>query len=101
MTQDYGNSENYVVGYWNQGEEAFDVKISVVLDDGTEILLEKLQKVYLTVEADGIQALSISAQEVNAAVQEVAPGAEYDVRVTFVPADGSIAWDYAITMDRL
>jgi len=101
MTQDYGSSENYVVGYWNQGEEAFDVKISVVLDDGTEILLEKLQEVYLTVEADGIQALSISAQEVNAAVQEVAPGAEYDVRVTFVPADGSIAWDYAITMDRL
>ncbi len=102
MCDVYGTGMLYVVGYWNQSEEAFSVEISAVLADGTEILLKDLPIIYRTIEADGIQALTVDAEALDAAVQETAPGTEdYDVRFIFVPDNGSVAWDYAITMDKM
>ena len=89
-----------MVGYWNRGEDIFTANVSIVLNDGTEILLEGVEVKELTEQNDGINALSVSSNAVHVAAQKVLETMEsYDVRVTLVPADDSVVWDYAITMD--
>lgn len=101
------NGTDYVIGYWNQGDAVFTPYISVILLDSNgeicELVLNGIEFIYLTVENDGIQAISIN----QALVQEAAAAAileegytgDFVIRVTFVPMDGEGELDYAITFD--
>ncbi len=107
LTYQYGNDTNYVVGYWNKGDEDFLVYASVILDeideDDNELILSGIDFIYLSAEADGITALSASQTDIQdaakAAMAEVGYTGSYAIRITFVPADNDGTLDYAITFD--
>ena len=98
---------NYVIGYWNQGQGDFTVYASVILDeaadDNNELLLTDIDFTYLTVEDDGICAVSVSKSDVQKAAQaamaDAAYTGSYAIRIAFVPADSDGTLDYAITFD--
>lgn len=106
MTGEYGNGANYVVGYWNRGEGQFNPALSLVMDqvtDGDDVIdLSFYAFNYLTVEEDGILAVSFSVADAHAAAKAALPeGYEgtYAIRINFVRVGGGTDTDYAITFD--
>lgn len=92
LSAEYKDSGLYVVGYCLRTNVLFDRYVSLILSDGTEVIVTDLE----FSEVDGVRAVAFS----KAAVAEWASQkgyTDYDIRFTFVPegADGSL--DYAIT----
>mgnify|MGYP003291312626 CR=1 FL=1 len=94
LTEEYGNGENYVVGYWNQGNVKFTQYVSIILENGEEIILEGIE----FSEIEGLRAVVFSKAAVEAAATELGYSAdEYLVRFAFVPYGADSTLDYAIT----
>ena len=94
LTEEYGNGENYVVGYWNKNNVYFTKYVSILLEDGTELILEGIE--YSEIEE--LRAVVFSKADVEAAATELGYSAdEYLVRFVFVPYGADSSFDYAIT----
>ena len=108
LTDAYANG-NYVIGYWNRGEVAFNPYVSLVLydveGDDNELVLTGIDFNYLTVAKDGVCGLSFSQSAVDAAAEAAISAAgytgSYAVRISFVPTTGDNTLDYAITFDTV
>ena len=93
VMEDLSDDQNYVVGYWNKGNVAFTMYVSIVQSD-EEVILENIPLTNLT----DLRAIAFSKADVKAAA--AAAGYEsgtYDVRFTFVPSGAVGSLDYAIT----
>lgn len=92
LTDSYGNGENYVVGYYIRNEVAFTKYVSLLLADGTEIIVDGIS--FITVY--GLRTVAFSKAAVDACAAQNGY-TDYTVRFSFVPygADGS--FDYAVT----
>ena len=107
-TMDYDESK-YVVGYWNQLGGQFTPYIYVVAEDATDedkvFALVGMDVQWLTVEEDGVRAITLSKTAAHEAAEAVLaaqkPGytGRYAIRVELVPNDSSNMHDYAITFD--
>ncbi len=96
LTKDYGNGENYVVGYWNKGQVDFTQYVCLVLSTGEEIILEGIEYS----EIEGLRAVVFSKAAVEAAATELGYSAdEYLVKFVFVPYGADSSFDYAVTFD--
>ena len=99
LTEEYGNGENYVVGYWNRGEVQFLRNVSLMLhtplDNGNDqIVLSEIE----FIELEDVRAISFSKEAVEQAALALGYSAdEYDVRFSFVPMGSDSSFDYAIT----
>ena len=95
LTNSYGNGVNYVVGYYAQNDVRFTYYVSIVLEDGNEIILDGVD----FSEAENLRAVVFSKAQVEelAAARDYTDSSIYHVRFAFVPygADGS--FDYSIT----
>ena len=108
LTDAYANG-NYVIGYWNRGEVAFNPYVSLVLydveGDNNELVLTGIDFDYLTVAKDDVCGLSFSKSAVDAAAEAAISAAgytgSYAVRISFVPTTGDNTLDYAITFDTV
>ena len=112
LTEEYGNGENYVVGYWNRDDIEFMPTISVILDvpEGCldEVYLEGVEFGYLNKVAgdvNTITAVTFDAATVEAmaaqAVSDVGFSGNYAIRITFLPINGEDELEYAITFDSV
>ena len=94
LTNDYGNDEFYVVGYWNRGNVEFYHYVCIVVKEtGEEIILE-----IEPTELENVRALAVSIVDIETLALEAGYAADtYYTKIVFVPerADGS--FDYAIT----
>ena len=97
MSAAYGNGSNYVIGFWNRNDIDFINNITIVNGE-EETLLTGINFKVLTKDVDGINAISISQAEVEAAMK--AAGVTGDVRIVFVPTGGGTDLDYAITLTK-
>ena len=99
LTEEYGNGENYVVGYWNREEVQFLRNVSLMLhtplDNGNDqIVLSEIE----FIELEDVRAISFSKEAVEQAALALGYSAdEYDVRFSFVPVGSDSSFDYAIT----
>lgn len=109
LTEDYTEG-NYVIGYWNREKVEFNPYVSLILynvaeDENDELILEGIDFVTLTVEADGVCGLAFSQEAVTAAAAAAIEAAgytgDYAVRINFVPVNGADDLDYAITFNTL
>ncbi len=109
MSAAWGNGVNTVVGYgtWREISD-FNPYLSVILYDAAEgendeLVIDYADFLYLTKEADGINALSYNTAAVQAAAEAAIANAGYSgsfaIRISFVPVDGDDTLDYAITFD--
>lgn len=106
LTDEYGNGENYVVGYYNRGGVTFTYYVSLVpksggTDNDIIIMSSAANPEYFTVlstaNGDAVNAIAFS----EAQVKDSSTGYDlsaYDIRFTFVPTDSSGSFDYAITI---
>ncbi len=93
LTENYGNNENYVVGYYVKNDIEFTEYISLILSDGTETgIWSGIEFVAL----DEVQAIAFSKEQVKAWAESNGY-TEYEVRLTFVPTESDGNFDYAIT----
>lgn len=107
LTTDDGTS--YIIGYWNRGEVTFNPYVSVILEDSTdennELVLTGITFNYLTVEQDGVTALTFdkttAGNAAAAAVAEAGYTGSYAIRISFVPINSTDTLDYAITFDSV
>ena len=92
LTDTYGNGVNYVVGYYVRNGVTFTKYVSLLLADGTEIVVDGIS--FITI--DGLRAVAFSKAAVDAYAAQNGY-TDYTVRFSFVPygADGS--FDYAVT----
>lgn len=96
MSAEYGNGENYVIGYYCDSNVDFTYYICVRGENDEEEALTGINVTELTRDEDGITALSFSMAEVEAAME--AAGVEGYLCIVFVPRDASGDLDYAITI---
>ena len=92
LSEQYGNGDFYVVGYYARNNVAFTQYVSLLLASGEEVILD-----VEVLPMDNVRAFSFS----KAAVKEAAKDyTDYLIRFAFVPegADGSL--DYAITFEE-
>lgn len=109
MTSSKGESENYVIGYYNPKEIPFVINVSVILDDVTDadnqIDLGITEFTYKNNDDDGYVGVAFNkAQADEAAANAVADRnytGSYAIRVSIVPAGGDNTLDYAITFDSV
>lgn len=93
LTEDYGNGEYYVVGYYAESYVEFSHYVSLILADETEIAIWSGIE-FITI--DGIRAFAFSKAAVDAWAAEHGY-ADYDVRFSFVPVGSDGSFDYGIT----
>ena len=94
LTEQYGNGEYYVIGYWNRSNVDYTQYVSLFFADGRDIILNDIE----FVEIDGIRAVAFSKAAVEAAATALGYSADdYNVRFTFVPYGADSSLDYAIT----
>ena len=101
LTESYGNGTDYVIGYWDRGDVDFGLYISLIpegADGDEEVVLEGIEFVYLTVEKDGIRAVSCDVEAVAQAIGSLGQAGGYSIRINFVPMSGEHDLDYAITL---
>ena len=96
LTQAYGNGEYYVVGYCNFKDVWFSQYVSLILADGTEVVVPDVEFVAL----DGIRAFAFSKAAVDAWATENGY-TDYDVRFSFVPDGAEGSYDYAVTFTEV
>lgn len=92
LTDLYGNGENYVVGYFIQNDVTFTKYVSLLLADGTEIIVDGIQ--FTTIE--GLRAVVFSKAAVDAYGAQNGY-TDYTVRFSFVPYGADSSFDYAVT----
>ena len=92
LTDTYGNGENYVVGYYVRNEVTFTKYVSLLLTDGTEIIVDGIQ--FTTI--DGLRAVAFSKAAVDAYAAQNGY-TDYTVRFSFVPYGSDGSFDYAVT----
>lgn len=106
--EDLSTDSDYIIGYYNRESVEFSPYVSVVLYNAAEgqddePILSGIGITYLTEENDGMQAISVSKAQVDAAVQawitENQYAGGYAVRIAFVPVTDESTLDYAITFD--
>ena len=94
LTELYGNDRDYVVGYYAYDEISFTYYVSLILDDGTEIILDGVS----FNESDSPRAIFFSKSEVESAITRQGYSLDDgDVRFAFVPYGSDGSFDYAIT----
>lgn len=99
LTDEYGNGENYVVGYWDRNNVDFIYYASLILhtpleDGNDEIVLTGIEFTSL----EDVRAIAFSKDAVEAAAVELGYTSDtYDVRFAFVPVGSDSSFDYAIT----
>lgn len=94
LSEQYGNGENYVVGYYMYNNLQFTYYVSIYLPNGEEIILNGVE----FTEGNYPRAIYFSKAEVEAAI--IAAGYstdDGDVRFAFVPYGSDGSFDYAIT----
>ncbi len=100
LTEQYGDGEYYVAGYWARNNVQFIYNVSLMLytpleDGNDQIILMDFEVIELS---DGVRALAISKSAVIAAAAELGyEEGTYDVRLSFVPFGADERHDYAIT----
>ena len=108
--EDLSTEENYVVGYYNNGEVSFNPYVSLILYDAAEgendeVVLDSIVVSYLTVDNGGIRGLSFSkaatAEAAAAALQAAGYTGHYAVRISCVPINSTDTLDYAVTFNTL
>ena len=92
LTDLYGNGENYVVGYYIRNDVTFTKYVSLLLADGTEIIVDGIQ--FTTIE--GLRAVVFSKAAVDAYAAQNGY-TDYTVRFSFVPYGSDGSFDYAVT----
>ena len=101
MTEEYGNNENLVVGYYETTDVQYIYYVSLILNnviegENDQVILDSATIVSL----DEPRALSVSKSEIILLASELGYNeADFDIRISFVPigADGSV--DYGITFN--
>ena len=99
LTEQYGNDENYVVGYWNRNNVEFLYYASIILktslaDGNNEIILENIE----FFELEDVRAIAFAKSAAEEAARKLGYSPEdYDVRFTLVPVGSDGSFDYAIT----
>ena len=92
LTEAYGNGEYYVVGYYAGNNVAFTQYISLILADGSEIIVEGVELITI----DGIRAYAFSKSAVDQWAAENGY-TDYEVRFSFVPEGSDGSFDYGVT----
>ena len=95
LTEKYGEGTHYVVGYWNRDFVKFVYNVTIILENGEEILLEKID---FSEQETPCRAIVFSRDAVHAAAEALGYSPdEYVVRFAFVPLGADSSFDYAIT----
>ncbi len=93
LTKEYGNDENYVVGYFAKTNVDFTKYISLVLEDKTEVIVPNIVEIssHSTLRAFVFNKLAVDnwAEENGYS--------NYLVKFSFVPTNAGGSLDYAIT----
>ncbi len=98
LTYTYGDGEYYVVGYWARSNVEFTYYVSLILADGTEVILEGVEFTSI----DGIRSVAFSKSAVDAIAEEMGYSPEdYEVRFSFVPYGSDGSFDYGLTFTRV
>lgn len=93
LTEQYGNDEYYVVGYYSGSYLDFTYYVSLILADGTEVAIwDDIE--FTTI--DGLRAYAFSKAAVEAWATENGY-TDYKVRFSFVPIGSDGSFDYGIT----
>lgn len=93
FTEEYGNNEYYVVGYYVRNDIEFTKYISLILADGTEIAIWSGIDF---IEIEGIKAFAFRKIDVKSWA-ETNGYTDYDVRFSFVPETSEGELDYGLT----
>ncbi len=94
LSYQYGNDTNYVVGYYTYNNISFTYYVSLILNDGTEIILDGID----FTKSDEPRAIIFSKADVeNALASKGYSFSDGDVRFAFVPSGSDGSFDYAIT----
>ncbi len=104
LTEEYGNGEYFVAGYWDQTNVTFMhylvLKLHTPMENGDdEVYLDGIE----VVELENVRALAFSRAEVISAAEALGYTADqYDVQLVFVPygADGSFDYSIIFTEDE-
>ena len=101
LTEEYGNNENLVVGYYETTDVQYIYYVSLILHNVIEGENDQVILDAVTIDSlDEPRALSVNKSEVILLASELGYNEEdYDIRISFVPigADGSV--DYGITFN--
>lgn len=92
LTEQYGNGEYYVVGYYARNNVEFTQYVCLILADETEVLVDGIE--FFTI--DGVRAYAFSKAAVEAWATENGY-TDYEVRFSFVPVGSDGSFDYGIT----
>jgi len=98
LSYTYGEGKYYVVGYWARNDVEFTYYVSLILADGTEIILDGIEFTSI----DGVRSIAFSKSAVDtiAAEKGYAPQ-DYDVRFSFVPYGEDGSFDYGLTFTEV
>ena len=101
LTEEYGNNENLVVGYYEATDVQYIYYVSLILNNVIEGENDQVILDAVTIDTlDEPRALSVNKSKVILLASELGYNeADYDIRISFVPigADGSV--DYGITFN--
>ena len=93
LTAQYGNGENYVVGYYARNSVEFTQYISLILADGTEVAIWEGIDIFVL---DDVRAYAFNKEAVHAWATENGY-TDYNVRISFVPVGSDGSFDYGVT----
>jgi hypothetical protein len=97
LTAAFGNGEYYVVGYYVRSDVEFSYYVSLILADGTEVVIGSGIE-FITI--DGLRAYAFSKADVDAWASENGYS-DYNVRFSFVPVGADGSFDYGITFTSI
>lgn len=93
LTEQYGNGEYYVAGYYARNNVEFTQYVSLILPDGEEVPIWSGIDI---ITIDGIRAYAFSKSAVEAWASENGY-TDYDIRLSFVPVGSDGSFDYGLT----
>ena len=92
-----GDADTLTVGYCNRGGIEFITSITIILSDGSEVLIEGIEFTYST---EG-RYVTFSRSAVVAKATALGHRAgSYEIRISFIPVGAGTDLDYAITFEK-
>ena len=95
LSEEYGNGENYIVGYYVKNNVQFGTYIALVVPGQEDEVIISDGSIEIS-EMDGVRAYAFSKAEVEAWAESNGY-TDYAVKFVFVPEGSDGSFDYAIT----
>jgi hypothetical protein len=92
-----GDADTLTVGYCNRGDIEFITSITIILSDGSQVLIEGIEFTYS--EVGRYVTFSRSAVVAKATALGHRAGS-YEIRISFIPVGAGTDLDYAITFEK-